>query len=107
MEYYKYLYSASYGTSCFLCSLGKSTPPSQSQLQLPVYEDGRLDAEKGKSSSVIDSRDQKLQRPYQGWLLNEILVNAQAGINIHQDRTLVRSPKQLFCVRTLEGGYSW
>ena len=57
---------------------------------------------------VIDSRDQRLQSPYQGWLLDEILVNAQAGINIHVDKAQVRSPNtgyhfNIFYVRTLDG----
>ena len=57
---------------------------------------------------VIDSRDKRIQSPYQGWLLDEILLNAQSGINVLSDRQLVRSPNtgyhfNLFYVRTLDG----
>jgi hypothetical protein len=57
---------------------------------------------------VIDSRDRRIQSPYQGWLLDEILLNAQSGVNVLVDRQLVRSPNKgyhlnLFYVRTMDG----
>ena len=57
---------------------------------------------------VLDSRDNRLQSPYQGWLLDEILINANARINILSDRALVRSPStgyhmNLFMLKTLDG----
>ena len=61
-----------------------------------------------RSVLVIDSRDRRIQSPYQGWLLDEILLDAQSGVNVLGDRQLVRSPNtgyhlNLFYVRTLNG----
>ena len=76
--------------------------------KLPTYL-RQIGAADGESSVlVLDCRDHRLQSPYQGWLLDEIWVNAQAGINIHSERTSVRSPNagyhlNLFYVRTLDG----
>ena len=85
-------------------------PPLRSPLnfQLPSYLRQIGSGEGERSVLVLDSRDQRLQSPYQGWLLDEILVNAQAGINIHADKALVRSPNtgyhfNMFYVRTLDG----
>ena len=85
-------------------------PPLRSPLnfQLPAYLSQIGSQEGERTVMVLDSRDQRLQSPYQGWLLDEILVNAQAGINIHADRALVRSPNtgyhfNVFYVRTLDG----
>lgn len=61
-----------------------------------------------RSVLVLDSRDNRLQSPFQGWLLDEILINANARINILSDRALVRSPTtgyhmNLFMLKTLDG----
>ena len=61
-----------------------------------------------QSVLVMDSRDRRIQSPFQGWLVDEILLNAQSGVNILSDRQLVRSPNtgyhmNLFYVRTLNG----
>jgi hypothetical protein len=61
-----------------------------------------------RSVLIIDSRDKRIQSPYQGWLLDEILLNAQSGVNILSDRQLIRSPNSgyhmnLFYVRTIDG----
>ena len=75
---------------------------------LPPYlrQVGAGDGE--RSVLVLDSRDQRISSPFQGWLLDEILVNAQAGVNILSDARLIRSPStgyhlSLFYMRTLEG----
>ena len=65
-------------------------------------------AENERSVLVVDSRDQRLASPLQGWLVDEILLNAQAGINVQSDSKLVRSPSSgyhmnLFYMRTLDG----
>ena len=61
-----------------------------------------------RSVLVLDSRDQRMQSPYQGWLLDEIITNAYAGINVLSDRQLVRSPSSgyhlnIFMLKTLVG----
>ena len=61
-----------------------------------------------RSVLVLDSRDQRMQSPYQGWLLDEIITNAYAGINVLSDRQLVRSPSSgyhlnIFMLKTLDG----
>ena len=61
-----------------------------------------------RSVLVLDSRDQRMQSPYQGWLLDEIITNAYAGINVLSDRQLVRSPASgyhlnIFMLKTLVG----
>ena len=60
-----------------------------------------------RSIMVLDHRDQRLQSPFQGWLLDEILTNAGARINILSDSRLVRSPTtgyhcNLFMLKTLD-----
>ena len=74
--------------------------------QLPAYLRQIGSGQGERSVLVVDSRDQRMQSPYQGWY--EILVNAQAGLNILTDRQLVRSPSSgyhmnIFYVRTLDG----
>ena len=61
-----------------------------------------------RSVLILDSRDQRLQSPYQGWLVDEILVNAHANLNVVSDRNSVRSPNtgyhmNLFLMKTLNG----
>ena len=34
-----------------------------------------------RSILVLDDRDRRVQSPFQGWLLDEVLTNALAGIN--------------------------
>ena len=56
---------------------------------------------------VLDHRDQRLQSPFQGWLLDEILTNANARISITSDVRLLRSPTtgyhcNIFMMKTLD-----
>ena len=60
-----------------------------------------------RSILALDDRDRRVQSPFQGWLLDEVLTNALAGINVRSDRHAVRSPStgyhlNLFTVRTLD-----
>ena len=60
-----------------------------------------------RSIMVLDHRDQRLQSPFQGWLLDEILTNANARINVLSDSRLVRSPTtgyhcNIFMMKTLD-----
>ena len=89
---------------------GQMTAPVHNALnfQLPTYLRQIGSGRGERSVLVVDSRDQRMQSPYQGWLLDEILVNAQAGVNILTDRQLVRSPSSgyhmnICYVRTLDG----
>ena len=75
---------------------------------LPPYLRQVGSGENERSILVVDSRDQRLASPFQGWLVDEILLNAQAGINILSDAKLVRSPStgyhlNIFYMRTLDG----
>ena len=75
---------------------------------LPPYLRQVGSGENERSILVVDSRDQRLASPFQGWLVDEILLNAQAGINILSDAKLVRSPSSgyhlnIFYMRTLDG----
>ena len=83
--------------------------------QLPPFVQ-QLGAKKDERSVlIIDSRDKRIQSPYQGWLLDEILLNAQSGVNILSDRQLIRSPNSgyhmnLFYVphhRRLQVHFGW
>ena len=61
-----------------------------------------------RSVLVLDTRDNRVQSPYQGFLLDEILINANAQISVLSDRALVRSPSSgyhmnLFMMKTLDG----
>ena len=76
--------------------------------QLPTFIRQLCAGQDERSVLVIDSRDRRIQSPYQGWLLDEILLNAQSGVNVLVDRQLVRSPNKgyhlnLFYVRTMDG----
>ena len=76
--------------------------------KLPNYIAQVGSGEDERSVLIVDARDQRLQSPFQGWLLDEILVNAQANLNILSDRHLARSPTSgyhmnLFCMKTLDG----
>ena len=60
-----------------------------------------------RSILILDHRDQRLQSPYQGWLVDEILTNAHAKVNILSDSKLVRSPTtgyhfNVFLLKTLD-----
>lgn len=60
-----------------------------------------------RSTLVLDDRDRRVQSPFQGWLLDEVVTNALAGINVRADRHSVRAPStgyhfSLFMVRTLD-----
>ena len=75
---------------------------------LPPYLRQVGSGENERSVIVVDSRDQRISSPFQGWLLDEILINAQAGVNVLSDAKLLRSPStgyhmSLFYMRTLEG----
>ena len=55
----------------------------------------------------MDTRDNRIQSPFQGWLIDEVLTNALSHVNIKSDKSLVRSPSsgfhfRLFMVRTLD-----
>ena len=76
--------------------------------QLPPFVQQLGSGPEERSVLIVDNRDQRIQSPFQGWLLDEILLNAQSGINILSDRQLVRSPSQgyhmnLFYMRALDG----
>ena len=60
-----------------------------------------------RSILIIDGRDKRVQSPFQGWLLDEVLTNALGFVNVRSDRHLVRSPSSgyhmnLFMVKTLD-----
>ena len=87
-------------------SLGPVRLQQPAPQQLPDYPAKVGSGPGERSVLVIDTRDQRLQSPFQGWVLDEILTNAQAAINVLSDRNLVRSPQQgyhfnLFLMKTL------
>ena len=60
-----------------------------------------------RSILILDGRDRRVQSPFQGWLLDEVLTNALSYINVRTDRSLVRAPStgyhlNLFMVKTLD-----
>ena len=76
--------------------------------KLPHYIAQVGSGEGERSVLIMDARDQRLQSPYQGWLLDEILVNAHANVNTLADRHAARSPSSgyhlnLFYNKTLDG----
>ena len=80
--------------------------PTNFQLPWFVQQMGAGDNE--RSVLIVDSRDQRIQSPFQGWLLDEILLNAQAKVNVLSDPKMVRTPTSgyhmnLFYVRILDG----
>lgn len=76
--------------------------------QLPPFVQQLGSGPDERSILIVDNRDQRIQSPFQGWLLDEFLLNAQSGITILSDRQLVRSPNRgyhmnLFYMRALDG----
>ena len=76
--------------------------------QLPAHIQQMGTGPDERSVLIIDSRDQRMASPFQGWLMDEILLNAQSGISVNADRALIRSPSSgyhlsLFYNRTLDG----
>ena len=60
-----------------------------------------------RSVLVLDNRDHRLQSPFQGWLLDEILTNANARINVVSDASQVRTPTtgyhcNMFMIKALD-----
>ena len=61
-----------------------------------------------RSVLIVDSRDQRVQSPFQGWFLDEIMLNSQSGVNVLAHRNLIRSPisgyhMSMFYVKTIDG----
>ena len=79
---------------------------NSANLQLPPHLSQIGAGENERSVMVLDSRDHRLQSPFQGWLLDEILMNARSYVNVLSDRQLIRSPSDgyhfnLFFMKTL------
>ena len=79
---------------------------NSANLQLPQHLSQIGAGENERSVLVLDSRDHRLQSPFQGWLLDEILMNARSYVNVLSDRQLIRSPSDgyhfnLFYMKTL------
>ena len=76
--------------------------------QLPDHLSQIGGNENERSVLIVDGRDCRVQSPFQGWLLDEVLTNALAYTNIRSDRNLVRAPTSgyhfsLFMAKTLDG----
>lgn len=76
--------------------------------QLPPFIQQLGSGQGERSILIVDNRDGRITSPFQGWLLDEILLNAQSRINILSDRQLLRSPSvgyhmNLFYVRAMDG----
>eukprot|EP00434_Breviolum_minutum_P002120 symbB.v1.2.001872.t1/scaffold79.1/size344139/3 len=56
-----------------------------------------------RSVLVLDSRDHRLQSPFQGWLLDEILTNANARLNVVSDLSGVKLEGDLLIHLELRG----
>ena len=81
---------------------------SPQNFQLPPFVNQLGSGQGERSVLILDNRDMRITSPFQGWLLDEILLNAQSGINILSDRQLVRSPSNgyhmnIFYVRAMDG----
>ena len=87
---------------------GQMSGANSQNFQLPPFIQQLGAQENERSVLVVDSRDKRIRSPFQGWLLDEILLNAQCGINVLSDGKLIRSPNSgyhmnVFYVRTLDG----
>ena len=81
---------------------------SPQNFQLPPFVQQLGSAQGERSVLIVDNRDKRITSPFQGWLLDEILLNAQSGVNILSDRLQLRSPNtgyhmNLFYVRAMDG----
>ena len=61
-----------------------------------------------RSILILDSRDARIQSPFQGWLLDEILLNSHSEVNVLADRQSIRTPisgyhMNLFYMKTIDG----
>ena len=87
---------------------GQMAGSNAQNFQLPPFVQQVGAKSDERSVLVIDSRDRRIQSPFQGWLVDEILVNAQSGVNLLSDRQLVRSPNMgyhmnLFYMKMING----
>ena len=87
---------------------GQMSGSNAQNFQLPHFAKQIGAGQDERSVLLIDDRDQRLLSPFQGWVLDEILVNAHAGISVLSDKQLVRSPSSgyhmsLFYLRTVNG----
>ena len=91
---------------------GQMTPadlarnPLNSQLPGHLSQIGSNEGE--RSILILDNRDNRVQSPFQGWLIDEVLTNALSYVNVKSDRSSVRTPStgyhfNIFMVRTLDG----
>ena len=83
--------------------------PLNTQLPGHLSQVGSNEGE--RSVLIMDNRDNRIQSPFQGWLINEVLTNALSYVNIKSDRSLVRSPSSgyhfsLFMVRSSHRSWS-
>ena len=81
---------------------------SATNYKLPHFIQQLGAGEDERSVLVVDSRDRGIRSPFQGWLVDEILLNAQNEVNILSDRQLVRQHQtgfhmNLFYVRIIDG----
>jgi len=81
---------------------------SPQNFQLPPFIQQLGSAQGERSVLIVDNRDKRITSPFQGWLLDEILLNAQSGVNILSDRLQLRSPNtgyhmNIFYVRAMDG----
>ena len=79
--------------------------PLNSKLPEHLSQVGAQEGE--RSVLIVDNRDNRIQSPFQNWLLDEVLTNALSYLNVKSDRHLVRSPSSgyhfnLFMVKTLD-----
>lgn len=56
---------------------GQMSGANSQNFQLPPFIQQLGAQENERSVLVVDSRDKRIQSPFQGWLLDEILLNAQ------------------------------
>ena len=83
--------------------------PLDTQLPGHLSQVGSNEGE--RSVLIMDNRDNRIQSPFQGWLIDEVLTNALSYVNIKSDRSLVRSPSSgyhfsLFMVRSSHRSWS-
>ena len=87
---------------------GQMAGSNAQNFQLPPFVQQVGAKSDERSVLVIDSWDRRIQSPFQGWLVDEILVNAQSGVNLLSDRQLIRSPNMgyhmnLFYMKMING----
>ena len=89
----------------------RHNPHNPYDVRMPRYQEPisvNDDRPEDTSVIVVDNRDERMIRPFQNWLVSEIMMNSSSSINVFTERDQVMPPSSgfhlsLFANYTLDG----